>query len=397
MASRTINLKIDNFEKISDWTTVAVFNVGDKRQATIDIEGVIGFEPWWEDDKKTTTKELMKNELKRIANLDVDTIKVQINSYGGDVNHAVSMHDLLVESKAKVITEVHGHTASAATIIAQAGNTRRMSSTALYLTHQAQTIAMGTADDMEATKKTLDTINNQIAEIYAKRSGKSVAEMREVMDRNNGLGEWITADEALELGLIDEITEPVAVAACAVPTRDMLDVWNLPEIPQPTKTKEPVNMFDKLKKMFNFTDEQSEILDALESIESLDNAHQAKVDALTSEVETLKAEVADKVAEIEVLNADKEKFENASKLAEELSEAIVDLESDNKELVEKLDKLTANVNAPEQVEDTVQVVNIVEQIKNRMAADGCTYENAYAAILKENAELHNQLVVSKRK
>ena len=376
--------------KISDWSTLTIENADDKKNATIDIEGVIGFEPWWTDDKKTTTKELMKDELKRIANLDVDHITVQINSYGGDVNHAVSMYDMLVNNPASVTTEIHGHTASAATIIAQAGNKRVMSSTALFLAHQAQTVAAGTADDMENGRKTLETINNQIASIYAKRAGKDDADMRTVMDRNNGLGEWITADEALELGFIDEISEPMAAAASAMPTDDMLAVWNIPEIPTNQEQQKEPNMFDRLKKMFNFSEEQAEILDALESIETIESKHTAKIDALVAEKEDL-------VKQVEALIEKADVFEAAAKMADELEEKVKTLEATNSEQAEKLAKMTANVKPVEQDTEKPAVVNIVSDIKELMSAENLSYENAYKKVLNENPEIHKQLVVSKRK
>lgn len=384
-------------QKISNWTSLNIVNNGEEKTAEIDIEGVIGFEPWWSDDKKTTTKELMKNELKKIANLDVKSITVRINSYGGDVNHGVSMYDLLREHPAHVTTETHGHTASAATIIAQAGDTRRMSSTGLYLTHQAQTVAMGTADDMEATKKTLDTINNQIAEIYAKRSGKTVEEMREVMDRNRGLGEWLTADEALELGLIDEIHEPMEAAACAAPSKDALAVWNLPEIPslaeeETEQQKESFNMFEWLKTALNLSPEQAEVLDAIpESVESVKADMQTQIDDLTSDKEGLAA----KLVELEAMQ---EKFENAQALVADVTAKVAELEKVNAEQSEKLEKLTAGVKPIEQDDQPADSLRtIVDKIKAKVEETGKSYEDCAKIVYSENKDVYKSFVESPRK
>jgi ATP-dependent protease ClpP protease subunit len=378
--------------KISNWTEIK--NNAETKVAEIDIEGVIGMEPWWDEEKKTTTKEAMKAELKAIANLDAQEIIVSINSYGGDVNHAVSMYDMLAGHKAKIHTEVHGHTASAATIIAQAGDTRSMSSTALYLVHQGQTVAMGTADDMEAGRKTLDTINNQIAEIYSKRSGRTVESMREVMDRNNGLGEWITADEALELGFIDEIKEPLAVAASVMPKPEALAVWNIPEVPK--QKKGAFQMFDWLKNVLNLSPEQAEILDKMpESVENVKAEMQTSIDALSAEKHELSARIEELEGEVKAHAETAEKFENASKLAEEFSQVVVTLESEKKELEEKLEKCTAGVKPP--VQDDSTCTDLVAMIKNRMDTDSLDYAKAAQAVFKDNPELHNKLVVSKRK
>lgn len=397
MANNTITVDAKR-EKLSEWANLTILNVanGKDKAAEIDIEGVIGFEPWWSDDKKTTTKELMKNELKKIANLDVKNITVRINSYGGDVNHGVSMYDLLKEHPAHVTTEVHGHTASAATIIAQAGDNRTMSSTGLYLTHQAQTVAMGTAEDMEASKKTLDTINNQIAEIYAKRSGKTVEEMRAVMDRNRGLGEWLTADEALELGLIDEVYEPMQAAACAAPSSDALKVWNLPEIPnlpEPDKhKKESFNMFDWLKQALNLSPEQAEVLDAIpESVDSVKATMQAQIDTLTAE----KEELASKVAEFEAM---KEKHANAEALVAEVTAKVAELETVNSEQTAKLAKLTAGIKPIDQDDQPADSLGaLVNKIKAMVEETGKSYEECAKAVHAENKEIYNKFVVSPRK
>ena len=381
-------------KQLSDWASLTIVNAGDKKSAEIDIEGVIGFEPWWSDEKKVTTKELMKTELKNIANLDVEEITVRINSYGGDVNHGVSMYDLLREHKAKVVTETHGHTASAATIIAQAGDTRKMSSTGLYLTHQAQTVAMGTAEDMEAANKTLETINNQIAEIYAKRSGKTVAEMSEVMDRNRGLGEWLTADEALELGFIDEIHEPMAAVASAAPGKDQLDVWNLPELPitpQNKNQKEAFNMFDGLKKMLNLTPEQAEVLDKMpESVEEVKATMQASIDTLTGERDELTA----KVAEFDALQ---ERVTNGESVIADFSAKVAELEVTNVEQAEKLEKMTAGVKPPDQSEPVGSMSEIVDKIKAMVKETSKSYEDCAQIVYAENKDIYSKLVQSKRK
>ena len=100
--------------------------------AVIDIEGRIGGGFWDSDQDSKNTKEKMKKELKKIADIKAKNIVVNINSLGGDVNHGLAIHDLLAQSKAKVTTNVNGMTASVATIIAQAGNVRKISDNAFF-------------------------------------------------------------------------------------------------------------------------------------------------------------------------------------------------------------------------------------------------------------------------
>ena len=110
------SLSITNFAEVKG---------GKATISTIDIEGTIG-EAWWEDSPNTA--KAMKKELKAIGELNAEEIIVNIHSLGGSVDHGLAIHDLLRENKARVTTRVTGGmSASAATIIAQAGDTREIS------------------------------------------------------------------------------------------------------------------------------------------------------------------------------------------------------------------------------------------------------------------------------
>jgi ATP-dependent protease ClpP protease subunit len=206
----------------------------------IDIEGTIG--TGWFDDG--VTKEAIKNQLKDIAQSRASNIIVNINSYGGDVNHGISIHDLLAEHKAKVTTVIHGHTASAATIISQAGDVRKMSDNALFLIHPASILAWGNHNDISLALDDLKTIDESISNIYAKRTGKSKEEVKAIMERFEGRGEWLTASEAKELGFIDEIFEPMKAVASVDP--EIFSKLHLPEMPlNKIKNQKSEEMKDK--------------------------------------------------------------------------------------------------------------------------------------------------------
>jgi ATP-dependent protease ClpP protease subunit len=201
-----------------------------EKTVEIDIEGYIGYDYWDDEQTIIRTKEKMKAELKKLGELnDVDTIIVNINSYGGDVNHGISIHDLLAQNKAKVITKINGMTASAATIIAMAGDERHMSDNALFLVHNAWNLAIGNKNQLKADIDDLEKVDGRIANIYSKVTGKTTEEMQAVMDRNNGNGEWLTADQAKELGFITDIFEPKKAAAAF--SNDLLKKHGLPPVP----------------------------------------------------------------------------------------------------------------------------------------------------------------------
>lgn len=234
-----------------------VYNAA-KDELTIDVEGIIGESYEWWTGNKGTTKEQVAEKLKEIANSKASNIIVNINSYGGDVNHGISIHDMLAEHKAKVTTIVHGHTASAATIISQAGDVRKMSDNALFLVHRASILSMGNIYDVEKALDDLKKCDTTISNIYAKRTGKSQSDMLAIMDRQNGWGEWLTASEAKDLGFIDEVYEPMKAVAMVEP--GTFTAMGLPEIP--TEKLKTTDMNADKKTVFAWF---TEFIDSLKS------------------------------------------------------------------------------------------------------------------------------------
>lgn len=215
---------------------IQIYENAATKTATIDIDGYIGYN-WFSDSENT--KERLKKELKAIGNIKADTIVVNINSLGGDVNHGLSIHDLLAEHPAKIITKINGMTASAATIIALAGSERRMSDNALALIHLSSTGVYGNVNDMRTAISDMEAINERIANMYAKAGNKDKQYYEDLMSENNGRGKWIDANEMLDIGLITDIFEPKKMAAAVdfaaynlpEPTEDQLDrLFNVNEL-----------------------------------------------------------------------------------------------------------------------------------------------------------------------
>ena len=172
---------------------------------TIDIDGFIG-DLFWEESKNTV--KAIKARLKEISKLKAKKIIVNINSPGGFVDAGLGIHDILAAHKAEIETNVEGLTASMATIIAQSANKgmRRMSDNALFLIHQPMNGAFANVTEAEQNLEELKKVNSRLVNIYDKRNSVSdEEEIRELMGVNNGNGKWIDADEALDLGYIDEI------------------------------------------------------------------------------------------------------------------------------------------------------------------------------------------------
>ena len=131
----------------------------------------------------------------------VPTVIVQINSPGGSAFDAIGVYNFLRTSKKKVITHVQGLAASAAAVVAMAGQTVTIAESGSIMIHQASSIVLGTSQEMDGTKQALEKLDSQIAGIFAKKTGKPVAEITKMMQDET----WFTAEEALADGFVDSI------------------------------------------------------------------------------------------------------------------------------------------------------------------------------------------------
>lgn len=143
-------------------------------------------------------------------------LTVVINSGGGSVFSASEIYTSLKSFKGKVNVEIVGIAASAASVIAMAGTAISMSPTAQLMIHNASTVAFGDYREMDDTSGFLQNVNNSIINAYTKKTGKSVDELKSMMDEET----WMTAQQALEHGFIDAIMfedERTAVASVERP------------------------------------------------------------------------------------------------------------------------------------------------------------------------------------
>ena len=150
------------------------------------------------------------SKIKALGN--VKNITLRINSVGGDVFEAQAMYSYLKSHPANVTVRVDGLAASAASVVAMAGNKVIMPSNALMMIHNPAGGVWGEAEDMRDTAEILDKIRDTIAGVYVARTGLDREKVIEMMDSET----WMTATEAHELKFCDEVEENVAVVALAV-------------------------------------------------------------------------------------------------------------------------------------------------------------------------------------
>lgn len=175
-------------------------------KAEIFIYSDIGYD-WWEDK---STAQLFAEELKNLG--DVSSIDLHINSNGGDVFDGQAIHSLIKNHKGFVTAYIDGLAASIATVIAMGADKVIMPKNAMMMIHNAWTGLYGNANDLRKMADDLDHINDTIVHTYlAKVKDKTdEATIRDLMDKES----WLNAEECLSLGLCDEVSEPVKMAAC---------------------------------------------------------------------------------------------------------------------------------------------------------------------------------------
>jgi ATP-dependent Clp protease protease subunit len=136
-------------------------------------------------------------------------IDLRLNSPGGSVFDAVAIYNALKRHAGPITVWIDGIAASAASYIAMAGDEIVMPENAFLMIHDPAGLVMGTAEDMRATAEALDKVKGSLIQGYASKSGKAEEEIATLMAAET----WLDANEALALGFIDRIAEPVKLAA----------------------------------------------------------------------------------------------------------------------------------------------------------------------------------------
>ena len=158
---------------------------------------------WYGSDENITEVDSFQ-VVKDINDLDVDTINVYINSYGGEVAEALAIYSALKRHSAAVHTYCDGFACSAATIIFCAGDVRTMGSIALMMIHNCMSyLGYANSEEMRKAAEDNDKINQSSINAYLAVSNLSEEKIREMMDDET----WLTAQEALDYGFATEIAD----------------------------------------------------------------------------------------------------------------------------------------------------------------------------------------------
>ena len=136
-------------------------------------------------------------------------INVRINSPGGSVFDGIAIYNTLIKNGAKIIVDIDGLAASISSVIAMAGNEIRMASNALFMIHDPWGVFAGNADELRTQAELLDKVQGTLVDTYLNKATASKADIEQMMASET----WMTADEALDHGFIDSISDEMQMAA----------------------------------------------------------------------------------------------------------------------------------------------------------------------------------------
>ncbi|HIE6632276.1 head maturation protease, ClpP-related [Bacillus luti] len=144
---------------------------------------------------------------RKIQDVKAEKIHVHINSGGGSAFDGVAICNMLKQHDAEVIVHIDGWAASAASVIAMSGDKIIMPSNTMMMIHQASTFEYGNADVFEKTARDLRKIDSALAASYKKRFVGTDEELKQLLKDET----WLTAEEAVALGLADEIADEIEI------------------------------------------------------------------------------------------------------------------------------------------------------------------------------------------
>lgn len=184
------------------WGWKTPTNNAKRPERTLYLCGTIAEETWFDDG---VSPAIFREEL----NSGTDDITVWINSPGGDCIAAAQIYNMLIEYPGEVTVKIDGIAASAASVIAMAGNKVLMSPVATMMIHNPITGAYGDIAEIARAQQMLSEVKESLINAYEIKTGLARSELSRLMDAET----WMNAHKAKELGFIDDILSPDSINA----------------------------------------------------------------------------------------------------------------------------------------------------------------------------------------
>lgn len=174
------------------------------RAATVQIYGDITSTPLLESDVSSHSLS------RQISDLDVDTISVYINSYGGEVAEGWAIYNALQRHPAKIHTYVDGFACSIASVIFMSGDVRSMYDMSLLMGHYPWICASGNSEELRKYAEDLEIMGELSLKAYLRHVNISKAQLQEMLNKER----WICPGEAVSMGFATDIVQaPAATVA----------------------------------------------------------------------------------------------------------------------------------------------------------------------------------------
>lgn len=167
----------------------------EEQDRSIGIYDVIGYDYW--TGEGVTAKRIAG----ALRSLGRGPVTVNVNSPGGDLFEGLAIYSLLREHDGEVTVRVLGLAASAASVIAMAGDQVQIARAGFLMVHNAWVVAIGNRHDLRDTAETMEPFDVAMADIYAARTGEQAKAMAKLMDAET----WIGGSAAVEQGFADEL------------------------------------------------------------------------------------------------------------------------------------------------------------------------------------------------
>ena len=284
------------------------------------------------------------------------SMNLHINCVGGDVFEGMAIYNVLLKRTQKTTIYIEGIAASMGSIIALAGDEVIMSENSLYMIHNAWGGTMGEASDMRKYANILEKLSNESADIYVKKTGLSIEEVKDMMNEET----WMNAEEALEFGFIDSVSDAVKVAA-------KVDVSKFKNITS-DKVKQTLNTNLKNSKMTEdlknwFSNKVEEIISSVkasdETAETVESTGNVEVEVTIVDEE----EVANKLSSFEA------SIESLNSTIANLEEEMTSTKGANETLTEEVSSLQAKLNKSDAIGTKVDTDGDPTVIKKTVVQD----------------------------
>lgn len=168
---------------------------GEGQGNIIEMYDNIGYD-WWTDGGITAKS--VSDQLRRMRGQDVE---IRINSPGGDMFEGIAIYNVLREHDGEILVKIMGMAASAASIIAMAGDTIKIGAASFIMIHNCWVIALGNRHELRETADWLAPFDQAMADVYAARTNQDVQDIVKWMDSET----YMSGTTAIERGFADEL------------------------------------------------------------------------------------------------------------------------------------------------------------------------------------------------